>query len=398
MLVGLVATGIISKSPYISLKIDDYRDDSQSLVQARVEITEIASESESTYGNANDGRITISYHIDTVDERFPNNSDYLHLSSVGLDVPPEHEISYLVGNEQSVMTYTTKGTNVTFTGFNAGTYPITIWDYLLKVSFGISLTIGYGTEYSFIRHKNANYIGVGSVFFVPGLYPTVNNSGAKVSITNVRSGFATISSNGLNYQPYNKSLSGTYLDTQRFSIKGLDSGSSSLYATNVTDPITRVTHHLFLSAGQTDYLCPSLRINYINSETSTLNNGSLSLTFNSNELLSADGVTFSLDNGTNPLVQTTTRGASAVFTDLDSNLIVYRNLVVTDLVKNRVWNLRVNLGYEEGLSYIQYNDDHILYQTGDTIIFKTEQNPDTARTRLIYQNKAYNKGDVIELG
>ena len=382
MLIGLLATGIVSKVPYISLKVDDLRDDLQSLAQARIQIAEIASESDTEYGYANDGRVTVSFNVNPLD----------NITS------PDRGITYVVGDSESpVITNTTRGTNVTFTGFNAGLYPLSITDNTLNCTFNATLTIGYGSGQSYVRYKNADYIGVGSVYFMPVIYNTVNNSGATFSITNIRNGFVAINCNNITSEPSNKPLTGTYLAQQNFNISDLNGRSSIAYPTTILDPVTRVTHNLVISAGYTPYVAPSLKINYLNSE--TVNDlGSISLTFNSNELLSSNVVSFSLNNGTNTVVQTATIGASAIFTDLDSLETQTNTLTVTDLAKNRIWNLNIRVGYGDSISYIQYNNDNVLYQTGDTILFgATPSLSSTPQTKLLYQNKVYNKGDILLL-
>jgi hypothetical protein len=398
MLAGLLATGIIARTPYISLKVDDLRDDSQSLVQARIQITEIASESDTQYQDANDGRITLSYNISALSGSFPPDRGVRVV--VGGSVPTGTQITNtpapgaLLAGIASADTH--RQSVITFTGFNAGTYPLYIADQALNATFGITLIIGYGAQPSYVQYRAVNYGGVGSIFFMPGLHNTINESGAAFSITNVRSGFASISCNDVVYEPFNKPATGTYLGQQQFSITDLDSRTSSLYQTKVYDPVTRVTHTLFLSAGYKGYQGPSLKINYIDSEVGGADNGKVSITFNSNEALSINDIRFSLDTGTNTVVQTTTKGVPVVFTDLAGVYVVSNDLIVTDIAQNRTWNLRLHIGYDSGLSYITYNDN-VLYRTGDTIFFTADQSSASAQTKLLYKDKVYKKGDTILL-
>lgn len=382
MLARFVATGVIAKAPYISLKVNDLRDETQSLVQARVQITEISSESDTEYNNADDGKIKLSFNVVSIDG----------------NVPSDQGIKYTIGSsDSSIEAIAGRETAVTFTGFNAGTYELSARDESLNATFEMTLNIGYGSEPSFVRYKNANYSGVGSIHFMPVLCSNPSGAGTNVTITNVRDKFATIQCNGVTRQPDNKPGTGTYLGSQQFAISGLDGSPSSSYAMDVYDPITRVTHNLFLSAGYRDYISPSLKINYLDSETTTTNDGAISITFNSNEALSADGVIFSLDNGTIIDTKTSTIGNAVVFAGLDSSLVGNNDLIITDTAKNRTWTLKLRIGYDGDISYIQYNNDNVLYQTGDTIIFKTEQGQFPAKTKILYQNKSYYKGDTIEL-
>jgi hypothetical protein len=381
MLIGLLATGIISNVPYISLNVDELRDDLQSLVQPRIQITEIASESEAfdgeTYGTADDGKITISFNVSSIDGALPRDDS----------------ITFTVGSVNAV---TTRGSAVTFEGFNAGTYELSAKDNGLNSTIKAFLVIGYGSEPSYIEYKNAQYVGTGSVHLMPVLCEPLSGAGADITISNIRTGFASIDYNGLTVTPLNKPLTGNYLSQQQFILSGLDSRSHISYAANVADPVTRVTHNLFLSAGYREYKSPSLKINYINSETASANNGSISVTFNSNETLSSNNVTLSLNTGTNTIVQPTTIGTPVVFSNLDSLLVTDNDLTITDQAKNRTWTLKLHIGYQDGLSYI-YHNDNILYQTGDTIIFPADQSVNPVQTKILYQNTAYKKGDRITL-
>lgn len=197
---------------------------------------------------------------------------------------------------------------------------------------------------------------------------------------------------GTNYNPYNLPLTGTYLADQRFSITNLENG---LYSLGVHDPITRVTYGLSLSARYQEYKSPKLQINYINSETADWS-GSVSLTFESNEPLSNKGVTITLDKGLTTTTLSAARGTPIIFTDLDSSIIDNNDLIVIDQAGNRTWNLKIHIGYDTDISFIQYNDN-VLYQTNDTIIFPASQTARTQLSKVYYQNATYSKEDSIVL-
>lgn len=125
----------------------------------------------------------------------------------------------------------------------------------------------------------------------------------------------------------------------------------------------------------------------------TDNTGGFSLTFASNEDIPDQGVTMVLEYGEQTITKNTTRGTSVTFSNLDSLIVTNNNLTVTDIASNKTWTLKVRIGYGPGISYIQHNDN-VLYQSGDTIFFKTEQIPSS---RLVYKNGIYKPQEIIAL-
>lgn len=125
----------------------------------------------------------------------------------------------------------------------------------------------------------------------------------------------------------------------------------------------------------------------------TNNTGGFSLTFNSDKNLTNGGVIMSLDYGGGAITKSAPRGTPIAFSDVDSMLVPNNNLTITDVADNRSWTLKVRVGYGTGLSYIQHNDN-VLYQTGDTIIFRTDQQPSS---KLIYQNSTFVEQDIMQL-
>jgi hypothetical protein len=126
------------------------------------------------------------------------------------------------------------------------------------------------------------------------------------------------------------------------------------------------------------------------------NNGSISLTFTSNEGLTSNNVVVTLDKGTEVIAVTGSIGVPFVFSNLDSSLMENNDITLNDQAKNRTWNLKVHIGLGDSTSYIKYNN-YAFYQTGDTIVFPYNQANNPTQSRIEYKNQIYGKGDTLRL-
>jgi hypothetical protein len=126
------------------------------------------------------------------------------------------------------------------------------------------------------------------------------------------------------------------------------------------------------------------------------NNGGISLTFSSNEILTSQKVSITLNNGTDVVTLTGLRDTPIIFSRLNSELIDNNDLILTDEGRNRTWNLKAHIGLGRDASYIKHNDN-AYYQTGDTIIFPYNEANRPSKGRIEYKNKIYNEGDTLHL-
>lgn len=183
MLAGIITLGVLAKTPHISLKIDELQDETQSLLQGRIQISRIQSETSSTYANADDGAVTLSFHLSSIDGVIPADEGVMITIDTGTT---------------NITTATSRETNVTFTDFGEGSYNVAIYDEALHYTYNTVLYIGYGNNPSYIRYKNADYVGVGSIYFNPILYSQQNNCKANLTLSNIRTGFAAITCTPMN--------------------------------------------------------------------------------------------------------------------------------------------------------------------------------------------------------
>jgi hypothetical protein len=191
-------------------------------VAPRLLVNNITRETPNQYSNANNATASFTYYLSEGPADAGIQMDLASQTKTvargataafgGLD---EH-----TGNTLSVVDLATGGT----------------WTITLDI---VNTSVIYANR----RYRPGEYIYFNS-------FPSSSNNGAiQLTISNVRSGIASVVCNGVTYTPVNKPPLATKLAQQTFSITNLDGNGSTPYAISIYNPYVNKTYSLSATIG-----------------------------------------------------------------------------------------------------------------------------------------------------